>query len=41
MPELEQACDALLVVIQDGDFDKKKIEYIRLQSTIKFRQLNI
>ena len=41
MEELEKACDALLLVIQDGDLPKAKRDFAKRQSQIKFRQLII
>lgn len=39
--ELEKACDALLLIIHDGDFSEKLEKYTRLQAHVRFRQLKV
>lgn len=39
--ELEKACDALLLVIHDGDFSEGLEKYTRLQAHVRFRQLKV
>lgn len=39
--ELERACDALLIIINDGDFSKELANYTRLQAHVRFRQLKV
>jgi hypothetical protein len=37
--ELEKICDALLMIIDDGDFSEGLEKYTRLQAHVRFRQL--
>ncbi|MCB6097685.1 hypothetical protein [Flavobacterium psychrophilum] len=37
--ELEKICDAFLLIIYDNNFSQKKLDYIKLQAKIRFRQL--
>lgn len=39
MSELEQACEGLKMIIEDGDLSDDKRNYVSLQTQIKFRQL--
>lgn len=40
MEDLERACDGFLLIISDGDLSNSLENYIRIQSHVKFRQLN-
>lgn len=39
--ELSKACAAFLLVQQDGGFSDVEEQFLRLQSTIRFRQLKV
>jgi hypothetical protein len=39
--ELEKVCDALLIIIEDGDFSEGLEKYTRLQAHVRFRQLKV
>lgn len=39
--ELEKACGAFLLIIEDGDCSTKEVDFLRSQSTIRFRQLKV
>lgn len=37
--ELEKACGAFLLIIEDGDFSEVAMDYTKRQAHVRFRQL--